>query len=71
MIAHQAIVVNGNLEAFSIKAHEFFKMIIISRLFIDNPLFDTSIDDMVYAGQFYAGFARHTLFLQQSITQKY
>ena len=49
MVAHKAIVVYGDVEAFGIKAHEFFKVFIINRLFKHDPLFDASIDDMVCA----------------------
>ena len=48
MVTHKAIVVNGDIEAFCINAQQLFKVFIILRLFKNNSLLNTSIDDMVF-----------------------
>ena len=48
VVGHKTIVMNSNTKAFSIEAHQFFELFIVSRLLKDLSLFYASVDGMIF-----------------------
>jgi len=64
VVGHEAVVVYGDVMASSMSAHELFEVFIIFFfVFEDYSLFNTSVDDMIKAVDFYTGFSGHGILL--------
>jgi hypothetical protein len=63
VVGHEAIVVDSDIMRLGIKAHQLFEVCIVLFVFKDHSLFNTTVDDMIKAVYFDAGFTGHELLL--------
>jgi hypothetical protein len=59
VVGHEAVVVDGDIIASGIKAHQLFEVLIVVFVFEYDSLFDSTVDDVVEAIDLYTGFSGH------------